>query len=304
MMINFWSNWVYETGIAAIGATIIFGTLAIVGLFQFAGIPQNASCPGEKNKSLLPLAWPTIEPNAFSFNAEVFKKIDATIDSISQGSISKRFRLAGTFFAVGINQHSRKAILDDLQKKEQSLVTEGELIDNEIQIVSILSDRIVLRKGTTEEQIILCFTGGGRSSARQTALAESSGGKLQLEIQNRFGKRVGDKRWVLKRSEILNYYAEVLNNTDKLAEIYESLKPVYEGRNISGYTLDIEGEADMFASFGLRQGDVIRQVNSLPMTSQIRAEYFINEFVKNRVNGFVLDIERAGQKEKLIYMIR
>jgi len=42
----------------------------------------------------------------------------------------------------------------------------------------------------------------------------------------------------------------------------------------------------------------------MSMTSQSRAEYFINEFVKNRVNGFVLDIERGGKKEKLIYMVR
>ena len=42
----------------------------------------------------------------------------------------------------------------------------------------------------------------------------------------------------------------------------------------------------------------------MPMISQSRAEYFINEFVKNRVNGFVIDIEREAKPEKMIYLIR
>jgi type II secretory pathway component PulC len=151
---------------------------------------------------------------------------------------------------------------------------------------------------------MLCFAGNSRSNTQQAAYSAAAGGKSPADMQNRFGKRVGDKRWVLMRSELMNYYKEVLNNTDRLAKVYDSLKPVYQGNNIAGYTLIVEGEGEMFGALGLQPGDVIRQVNSMPMTSQTKAEYFIGEFVKNRVNGFVLDIERSGRKEKLIYMIR
>ena len=292
-------RWFYQAGLTAFIATIVAGGGAIVHLF-------NANHITRSPPAVVTATWPKADPVAFSFDAAVFKKTAPDSDVVSQGSLAKRFRLAGTFFAVGANQQSRKAILDDLQKKEQLLVTEGDLIDhaqdgidNEIRIQSIMSDRIILRRGARDEEIMLCFSGSG-----QPAYAGAANGKLPSEIQNRFGKRVGDKRWVLTRSELLNYYREVLNDTDRLAKVYDSLKPVYEGRNIAGYTLMIEGEGEMFAAFGLQQGDVIRQVNSMPMTSQTRAEYFINEFVKNRVNGFVLDIERSGRKEKLIYMVR
>jgi type II secretory pathway component PulC len=256
------------------------------------------------------VTWPQNDPDAFAFDPAVFKKIMSDSDALPQGSLAKRFRLAGTFFAIGINQQSRKAILDDLQKKEQLLVTEGDLVEqasgaagNETRVRSIMADRIILRTGAVDEEIMLCFT-GSRSNLQQTAYSVAQGGKSPADIQNRFGKRVGEKRWVLKRSELLNYYGEVFNNTDRLAKIYDSLKPVYQGNNIAGYTLIIEGEGEMFNALGLQQGDTIREVNSMPMTSQARAEYFLNEFVKNRVNGFVLDIERGGRKEKLIYMIR
>lgn len=218
--------------------------------------------------------------------------------------LGKRFRLAGTFFAIGANQQSRKAIIDDLQKKEQLLLSEGDMVDAESRIITIMSDRIILRKGSSDEQILLCFIPEGRLTGASGGQSGAKG-QAQSDPQNsRFGKMVGNKQWIVQKSELMSYYKEVLNNTDRLAKIYESLKPVYDGRNIAGYHLDIEGEGEMFAAFGLKQGDIIRQVNSLPMTSQLRAEYFIGEFVKNRVNAFVLDIERGGKKEKMIYMVR
>jgi hypothetical protein len=40
------------------------------------------------------------------------------------------------------------------------------------------------------------------------------------------------------------------------------------------------------------------------MVSQRRAEYFLSEFLKNRVSALVLDVEREGKPEKMIYLIR
>ena len=68
--------------------------------------------------------------------------------------------------------------------------------------------------------------------------------------------------------------------------------------------LDVAGEADFFAAMGMQQGELIRKVNSMNMTSQKRAEYFMGEFMKYLVNAFVLDIERGGKPEKLIYLVR
>lgn len=283
--------WFYQAGFVGFAAILASGSLAIVHLFKANNISRF-------QPAAVTAAWPKDDPEAFAFEAAVFKKTISDSDPVPQENASKRFRLAGTFFAVGMNQQSRKAILDDLQKKEQLLVTEGDLLENEARVQSIMSDRVILRKGAVDEEIMLCFAGNPQSGAQPAA------GKPLSEVQNRFGKRVGDKRWVVTRSELLSYYKEVLNDTDRLAKIYDSLKPVYEGRNIAGYTLIVEGEGDMFSAFGLQPGDIIRQVNSMPMTSQSRAEYFINEFVKNRVNGFVLDVERSGRKEKLIYMVR
>lgn len=289
-------RWFFRASAASLAITAVLGVLAINSLWQRNFIPPLPA------GSLVP-AWPAIDRNACVIDGAVFRKSASDSGAIIQKSPVRRFRLAGTFFAVGVNQQSRKAILDDLLKKEQLLVAEGDLVENDARVQAIMSDRVILRRGAADEQILLCFA-PSQAGTQQVAYGASTAGKGQLDAQNRFGKRVGDKHWVLSRSAIMDYYSEVLNNTDRLAKIYDSLKPVYEGQKIAGYTLVVEGESEMFAAFGLQPGDIIRQVNSWPMTSQSKAEYFIGEFVKNRVNAFVLDIERTGRKEKLIYMVR
>jgi type II secretory pathway component PulC len=103
----------------------------------------------------------------------------------------------------------------------------------------------------------------------------------------------------------MDYYAELRDEPERLVKIFDSMKPVYsQDRKITGYQLGIEGEADFFASTGLQQGDVVTSVNSMEMTSRNRAEYFIKEFIADRANAFVLDVQRGGNPLKLMYEVR
>jgi hypothetical protein len=115
--------------------------------------------------------------------------------------------------------------------------------------------------------------------------------------ENRFGGRqVGENKWVFDRGPMLSYYSELMDNPDRLVKIFDSFKPDYgQDRKIAGYKVRIEGEPDFFQAVGLREGDVVRNVNSMRMTSRRRAEFFIREFIDNRVNSFNLEVERGGQ---------
>jgi type II secretory pathway component PulC len=283
--------------------------VAIGALFVHQDI-QLADLQGNPAQTIALPAWPQIDAQALRFDGYTFKKQDSEQITADSGPLARRFRLAGTFFAASSYQQSRKAIIDDIQKKTQYLVSEGDNLDQNILVVTIFRDRVVLRDinpdlaESQDEQLWLCFTGGDKSVASvNRAEFDVTQGQADTTLV-RFGKRTGERRWVLERGAVLHYYQELLNNPDRLAKVFESLKPVYQSGKIAGYTLDIEGEGEVFRAFGLKQGDVIRQVNSMPMISQSRAEYFINEFVKNRVSGFVIDIERATKPEKMIYLVR
>jgi type II secretory pathway component PulC len=83
------------------------------------------------------------------------------------------------------------------------------------------------------------------------------------------------------------------------------MKPVRdEGNKITGYVVGIEGEREFFDAVGLRQGDIVRAVNSIPMTNRRRAEAFIDQFLKDQMNAVVLEVERSGQSTKQIYQMQ
>lgn len=279
-------------------AVLVLGALFICQSLRF---PRLEIQPAREFSSP---CWHPITAQDLRFDTYTFKKQSGNNLAENLGPLAKRFRLAGTFFAASSYQQSRKAIIDDIQKKTQCLAAEGDAIDQTIMVVSIFRDRVVLREGNNCEQLWLSYSGYEKKGVSDKRQATTGLPAPSDETTCRFGKRTGERRWVLQRDEILKYYQELLNNPDRLAQVFESLKPVYQKGKIAGYSLDVEGEADVFAAFGLKQGDIIRQVNSMPMISQVRAEYFINEFVKNRVNGFVIDIERQSKPEKMIYLVR
>lgn len=229
------------------------------------------------------------------------------------GPLAQRFRLAGTFFLYGESgteeetQERRRAIIDDLSAKSQLLVQENQELDGYL-VTRIEQDRVRLQRDGTEYELTLSFsavssTAGGEKTDGSSAENVSMEDMPALET-SRFGKRVGENRWVIKREELLRYYAELLDNPERIAEVYASLKPDYNNNEIEGYYLDSEGEQDFFRAIGLQEHDVIRRVNSMRMVSQRRAEYFITEFMKNRVSALVFDVERDGVEQKLIYLIR
>jgi type II secretory pathway component PulC len=227
------------------------------------------------------------------------------------GQLSKRFRLAGTFFAAGGDQpgESRRAALADLQTGEQLIVSENEMI-RDILVVRIQSESIVLRGPSGEEQLWLSFAsqsdGAGARIGDSAGTTNVTGYAADLAGSDRFGgKRVGERSWVFKRQALVGYYRELMEDPERLVKVFDSLKPVYtrDGK-IDGYRLDVEGEADFFKSAGLRANDVIRTVNSQKMTNRNRAEYLIREFVQERANAFVLEVDRDGTTQRLVYQVR
>lgn len=250
--------------------------------------------------------WPQV-PSIASHDWSIFQSRGGII-SVVERSLAKRFRLAGTFFAYGGTiSGSRKAILDDLGPGIQHVIGEDERI-GDVRVVRIFQDRVVLRGAMGEEQLWLSFSRpSDKGGSRSGALGEKAAAwRDVLEDTDRFGgKRIGKRRWLFKRESLLHYYQELRDEPQRLVNVFDSLKPVYnEAGSITGYQLGVEGESDFFQSVGLKQSDIVRRVNSMRMTNRRRAEYFINEFIQDRANIFVLDIERDGKTIKLIHQIR
>lgn len=221
-----------------------------------------------------------------------------------------RYRLAGTFIAppgaIGAATGAIcKAILDDLRTQQQFLLAEGETA-GALKLLRIRSDRVIVEiEGRTEELYLAFGIGVAPSSgaaANASSLVDVPAEKVLDESS--YGKRVGETRWVMNREALLGYYREMLDNPERIAKLYDTFKPDYAEGKVAGYRVKVEGEPEFLKSVGLKEGDVVRMVNSMRMTSQSRAEFWLGEFAKDRMGAAVLDIEREGRPQKLVYLFR
>lgn len=277
----------------------------------FLGLYLRAPAPEKAPDAIALPAWPE-PPESLNEGWSVFKKRGAAAP-VAAGPLAQRYRLAGTFFAypgdgAGGSGSSRHAIVDDIRAQTQVIVQEEDPLDG-CRVLSIFRDRIVLRHATGDEELWLTFLKSG-DTEKPTASASKGPAPVltfdempALEV-SRFGKRIGDNRWMLEREALMEYFNEVQETPERLSSVLLAMQPEYEGDAVAGFKLDKLGEDVLYDSVGMKNGDVVRMVNSMPMTSPARANYFISEFLNERISAIVLDIEREGVEEKLIYLIR
>jgi len=294
---RYW-DWIYRFAVLLPVLALVPGVLLCQAALRLpdAGNPVATAPPAAAH-------WPA--PLSLSEAPwEIVQSREGAAAGLEAGALSGRFRLAGTFFEFDTTTGDRRqAILDDLSAGTQRIVAENEALDG-IRVTRIFRDRVVLQQGDREEELWLSFSGSGEARGGETG--ESGAAEDLVAGVDRFGgRRIGERRWVFNRRALLDYYAELRDEPERLVQVFDSLKPLYDERQrIRGYRLDVEGETEFFNAAGLKQGDIVRAVNSMAMTSRRRAEYFIREFVEDRANAFVLDVERNGTREKLIYQVR
>lgn len=229
--------------------------------------------------------------------------------SSAKGELARRFRLAGTILGVSnIGADEPLAVIDDRQTVSQKIVRRNTQVTPGVTLIHVRTDSIVLSGPSGEEEL---FLEKGLHLARQ---AQQSNDPVDESVsehdsKKRFGKGlVFPGRWNFSRDMLLDYYSELRDEPQRLLAIFDSMDPVYEidpegDQTITGYVVDVKGEADFFEAAGLKNGDVVRAVNSVTMTNRRRAEAFIKSFVENDAGTFVLDIERNGTQDKHVYVI-
>jgi type II secretory pathway component PulC len=209
--------------------------------------------------------------------------------------------MLGVFGIEGVGAPVRKAVVDDMLRREQHIVGAGDRMDDAT-VERVELDRVFLMtpRGLLELKLEFAAAPGGASPAVTNEPAAGASGTT-----NRFGcVQTQENRWQFSRKPLLDYYQELLDEPERMVAVFDTMKPVRDERNkITGYVVGVEGEADFFQAVGLRQGDIVRKVNSLPMTNRRRAEAMIDQFLKEQMSVVVLDVERDGKPCKQIYQL-
>ncbi len=222
------------------------------------------------------------------------------------GPLSNRFRLAGTVLGGNLPM----AVIDDKATVCQRVVHAGQEVaeGSGIIVAGVLADRVLLSGPNGTETLFLERAG---SLKNQTSSARTGAASvLSADAASAFGGReVFPNRWEFSRDALMNYYSELRDEPERLLSVFDSMDPVYEndeaGRPyIDGYVVDVEGESKFFEAAGLKNGDIVRAVNSVPMTNRRKAEAFISDFVLGGGGMYVLEVERDGEITKFVYEIK
>lgn len=220
----------------------------------------------------------------------------------------KDFRFAGTFFLYegqDAGASFRRGVLSYLPENRQMIVSEGEMI-GEVRVTHLYEDRIVLERQGESGTLYL---GGKRIASTESALDRLSRDPDEdpTDLQtSRFGQETRVGFWEMDKDALMAYYDELMDAPERLLQVFDSMQPLYNqaGDAIEGYRLEPVGEQAFFEDVGFRGGDVVRSVNSVPMTNRGRAEFFIRQVVQDRMSAIVIDIERDGEERRLVYQLR
>jgi type II secretory pathway component PulC len=94
-------------------------------------------------------------------------------------------------------------------------------------------------------------------------------------------------------------------NALRTINLYRSFSQVSTEEDVEpGFQIGMKGEESFFQDMGLQNGDIIRSVNSMKMRTQRRAEYLMREFYKGNMSAVVMDVERNGEVQQHIYLVR
>jgi hypothetical protein len=224
------------------------------------------------------------------------------------------YRLAGTYQTYRVNDETSDpepetslALVDDLEKGSQEMVREGD----ELGVFRISAIRLNEIDLSHQEQT-WTLTLPGRLTRSITGSTEEQGetritrfSDLPALEQTPFGRRVAENQWVIDRQAVKKYAGAIVGSPLRATQLYRSFRQVAgdEGRTEAGFEIQMKGEKNFFAHMGMRDDDIILKVNSMKMKNQARAEYLVSEFMQDRMGMVVLDVERNGEVQKLIYLI-
>jgi len=282
---------------------VVLATVAATALLWWRlppmGISAGLPLAGTGRSGVVQIDWGSLREQAGVFGAQrvsMAGRVDAAWDD---------FRFAGTFslYDAGDAAALRRAVVSYRPEQCQYIVSEGDAV-GAATVVQIRADELVLRIGDQEGVLPL---GGVYGMAGSQVQKTPPGTSLATVDPNRtrFGQRGADGVWQMDREALLAYYDTLLDDPERLLQVFDSMQPMYtpDGK-IEGYRLQAVGEADFFAAVGFQEGDAVRAVNTLPMTNRRRAEFFIRQVVENDLSAIVIDIERDGAEQRLVYELR
>jgi len=176
----------------------------------------------------------------------------------------------------------------------QSAFYVGESVTGDAVLDQVLSDRIILRRGNSRESVFLESV-DQLSKQSPKMSAPSFGSSNSKSNPANSIESLGGNKYALPKNV-------VTENVDNMNVLQQALiVPNEDG----GFLVKNVQQNGVFAKLGLRQGDVIKKVNDMPVNTMVDVMqlYRLTKDI-NKINNIRVELERGGTSQTLNYSLK
>lgn len=185
------------------------------------------------------------------------------------------------------------AVVEDKRARKEDLYRVGDMILGEAKVIQILEDRVVvLRDGKKEILELFVEEGEEKKPPSRTASSERPPMVLGSGV-----RRLGSNRWSISREEMESAKANMsqLMTQVRIAPNFTEGKP-------DGFKLLSVKRGSLFDRLGLRNGDVVRQINGVPLDSPEKALEIYGQLESGQ--SVSVTILRRGREQTFTYELK
>lgn len=166
----------------------------------------------------------------------------------------------------------------------------GEVVAENAILDSVMPDRVILLRGSSKESLLLDADDSTSLPVPAFGPPQPAPGHVAIpagSIQN-----IGNNAYSVPRKVV----ADNVNNVDLLQQAL--VVPNKDG----GFLVKSIQPGSVFGKLGLRQGDVIRKVNNMPVNSMVDvAQLYRLTGDINRIDNIRVELDRNGSQQTLQY---
>ncbi len=290
-------------GIAVVAVLLALGTSA--GLAHLLALPEGAglgdlgplsaqgsgetsvgrTAPRKRTGSKRSFVEPIVRRNIFDPDA-VGAEVDES-DPTADRQTDLAVRLLATVVAVP-ERYSSALISEDKRDGDTMGYGIGDSLLGEGEIIRIEPKRVEIRRNNGDVEYLAMKEDNGKKKRSSRKSGDDDGDVV----------KEGDNKFVVERSLV----EEAVANVEKLATQIRVVPHKGSDGEIDGYRLSAIRRGSLFDKLGVKNGDIVHEVNGHPLTSADGALKAYQALQSD--SSFTFDVTRRNKKQTFEYEVR
>lgn len=277
--------------LAAYSASAIVGTALAARYIQPPEVDISAPPAPIPEQASKPPAYYALIDTRDIFNSAKPQAEAAPVETPAPTEL--RLKLWGVALQEGSDSY---CVIEDEKKRTQAVYKINDEVPGGATVKAVEWNRVVLLNGGQEEVLELQDTtapiGGVAAMVRNIPTSQPPAAAAVTGV-----KMVSEDQFVVDRSEVDN----ALENMSQLFTQIRAV-PHFEGGESTGFRLFAIRRGSLFDKIGLKNGDIIRNINGQPMNDPTKALALLEEL--RNVSDLTVQVTRNRQDKTLSYSVQ